>query len=303
MMKEQFQIEEISKAIDAMNSKKPFHPTDDEVEQLMNTAMYIKQYGCTAEETAIVSQLAKQISSDITTRRRRKRLLSAVAGVAAAALLFAGVSFQMPSEIAQEQSKESIQSPQVAVAENPNATVTRDNNKIIESLPASSSQPTPKIARSVKPEELPRSAKASSTPEVKKDLEVKEQPQVVAEAPKSGNTVLMILPDRSADSVSTEASGTVRQVYGKNTEKEIIVTQRSKNRATDKTAVASDLPAAPSVANQTRTTAAALNKATRNVNGMEVVVEGKQTQAELEKVADSLVPAAETDSKRKEDSP
>jgi uncharacterized Zn-binding protein involved in type VI secretion len=295
-MKEQWQIDDLSRAIDALNQRKPYTPTDSEVKQLLHTASLVKQYGCSTAEAAMINQLTDQINADITTRRRRKRLVSAIAGVAAAALLFMSVSFQTATEIAQEQNIELAESPQVVVAEKPNVIAHDVNNKRMASLPANSSQPNSQAARSVQPEELPRHAKALSTPADKNDHEVKAKSVAVAEAQKSGDAIVMILPDRSADSVLTEAGGTVRQVYGKNTDKEVIVTQRSRSTATDRPAVTQGLTVAPATVSQAKA-AVTLNKATRNVNGVEVVVEGKQSQAELEKMADSLVPASKTDSK------
>ena len=96
----------------------------------------------------------------------------------------------------------------------------------------------------------------------------------------------MVLPNQTADSTSAEA-GTVRQVYSQNSDKEIVITQRSVDKTEDHVSAA----IAPAAALQDKPAEPRLNKAKRIVNGVEIVVEGKLPQAELERVAESLVPA------------
>lgn len=299
MTKEQLQIEELSQAIDAMNAKKSFHTADADLEQLLHTASFVKEYGCTTEETMLVSQLTEQISREMTIRRRRKRILSAVMGVAAAAVLFAGVSFRMPFDGGQ-QVGQLVQSPQVAIVEKSDSATALPDKQTLKEQPVAAPSSPPAVARSVQPEESPRRTVASLPP-AKQERSDTERLPAVAKAAKSESAVLMILPDRVADSVMTEAGGTVRHVYGKDTDKEIIITQRLKTAAAKTEADAATVETM-TAEKQVKTAAATLNKAKRKVNGIEIVVEGKQDQAELEKVADALVPVSSPDSKKNADS-
>ncbi len=300
MTKEQLQIEELSQAIDAMNAKKSFHTADADLEQLLHTASFVKEYGCTTEETMLVSQLTEQISREMTIRRRRKRILSAVMGVAAAAVLFAGVSFRMPFDGGQQVGQQIVQSPQVAIVEKSDSAAALPDKQTLKEQPVAAPSSPPAAARSVQPEESPRRTVASLPP-AKQERSDTERLPAVAKATKSESAVLMILPDRVADSVMTEAGGTVRHVYGKDTDKEIIITQRLKTAA-EKTEADAAAVETMTAEKQVKKAAATLNKAKRKVNGIEIVVEGKQDQAELEKVADALVPVSSPDSKKNADS-
>lgn len=297
MTKEQLQIEELSKAIDGINDMKSFSSTDYDLKQLMNTASFVKEYGRTNEETMIISQLTKQISTEITIRRRRKRMISAVIGVAAAAFLFAGVTFRIPTDIAQQNNQELVLSPQAPGIEKSIAADSTVNKLTIEQpVTAQSSQPAASVTRKAQPQESLNRANTVSIPNTNQgQSEQARQSVVAAETTKPNRSVLMILPDRAADSVITEAGGTVRQVYGKNTDKELIITQRSK-AVIEKANADSSMAVTMIKDQQPKAAAATLNKVTRTVNDVEIVVEGRQDQTELEKLADSLVPSSQSNS-------
>lgn len=292
MTKEQLVLEELSTAIDALNARCKVLTPDPEVKDLIKIAGLVKEYGQSDTEKAIIQQMTHTISADIVGRRRRKQLITACAGVAAAILLFVGASvkipFQPPAQIAREEAKGQIETG----VDNPQPSEEREIAKISKE---SGSTPTSRD-----------NGKTAVLEQDKRQQVVEEKPLTVAVAPKRElapssqaskqantsrieatsppQTMLMVLPDRTADLVSSEASGTVRQVYGKNTDKEIILTQRPGNKnPVDK--------AARTSASLAKSGAPALNKTTRQLKGLEVVIEGVQPQAELERVADSLIPS------------
>ena len=291
MTKEQFRLEELSTAIDAMNCHCKVLTPDTEVKALIEVAGVIKEYGQSDEENAIIQQLTRDISADLASRRRRKHLVTGCAGVAAAVLLFIGAAVQTPIQppvqIAQEAGN-------VRVETNVNNPSSSDMSQLDQVSKGGSSTST-----------ILDSEKAKVAKEDKREQAEEERPLTVATAqrreitplPQASNqvgnsivqdtsphTMLMVLPDRTADLVSSDASGTVRQVYGKNTNEEIILTQRSGTTTlADK--------AAGVAASLTKSDAPVLNKATRQHKGVEVVIEGTQSKAELERVADSLVPS------------
>ena len=302
MVKQQTQSEEVSQAIDAVNQNLDFYSADPEVRQLADTALSVKRYGRTDEDTALISQLAGRIHADLAARRRRKRLMTAIGGVAAAALLFAGVSIQGPPGGGLEQAQTPSTSIQLAAvdksqpdqaAETSHTAVPPQAKTAVQAEPppankaAGSAKPQAKAKAAVPAEPSQRAAQPPAA--VARIAEPGSEKAAVAAAP-SQQPVLLVLPDRPADTVSTEAGGTVRQIYGKNSEKEIIVTQRAKRQTQDGAGSAAGADAVSGRAARAATTAAGLNKATRQINGVEVTVEGSQPQEELEKVAASLIP-------------
>lgn len=306
-------MEELSKAIDAMNRKEQIATNHPEVKDLVAVAQTVKKYGQLEAESLIICRLGDVISADLSSRRRRKRLISAFSGIAAAALLFVFASHQAPLPVNEQPplantlngsrfAQSEVAKPDKKTAES------NDNLSVASNGVPSTAQPTAK-SDSAKRSELTSVADKQT---VKSDKAVsgatkgtnKEKSLLVASSPSKGSSApepslgraeqapreakrdmaLLILPDRQADSVSVETAGTVRQVYGKNTGNEVIVTQRTGGFAASAAASATS-----------RVASASINRITKNINGFEVTVEGKQSQAELEKMADSLVPASSTE--------
>lgn len=90
------------------------------------------------------------------------------------------------------------------------------------------------------------------------------------------------LPGRIADSVVQEPDGSIRQVFGKGAKNAIIITQ--KPQAITKVDTAQKRSSFMATGKDVR-----LNKVVKKINGMEVTVEGRQTEDQLRQIADSLV--------------
>lgn len=300
-MKEQSRSEELSKAIDALNNQQSYTTRYEEVAKLLNTAAYIKKYGKSAQNSAIISQLTQRISDDLAARRRRKRMYSAAAGIAAAVFLIINISVQLPTNLLQS---ESVQpAPQIVAIDQ--TTSTAENRPLSATAP-DNERPKPVSNPAVKAETI-QPVKAQQSAPKQKALENSEQavaktqpqqekPLVVAQNRNADSPkVLMVLPDRKADTISEEAD-VVKLVYAQGTDKEIIITQRPRTES-------QSIPdSGQAVSVMKAKDASGVNRATRSVNGVEVVVEGKQPQDELEKVAQSLITAEKSDSKQAETS-
>lgn len=306
--------EKLSEAIDAMNRNEQTKTNDPELRGLLAVAETVKKYGQLDADSAIIRRLGDVISADLVNRRRRKRLISAFGGIAAAVWLVTFASYQvlLPAN-EQNPLANSTNSSQFAKTE-----IVKPEEKTVmpnHSLPSAQEGVSSSAQRTAKTNTAKRKESASAAPdwqgaksgqtaagatkstEDQKSLIVASAPNQEASVsapslgtaePSSrqskGNTALLILPGRQADSVSVETAGTVRQVYGRNTDKEVVVTQKSGGSA-GSTAVGAG----------GRT--AAVNRITKNINGFEVTIEGKQPQAELERMADSLVPASSLEHK------
>lgn len=299
-MKEQFRNEELSKAIDALNSQQPFTTKDEEVQKLLSTAAYVKKYGKSAQESAIINRLSRDISNDLAARRRKKRWYSAVAGIAAAAFLIFNVTVQLPSDlndkgqpitpqmIAEQTTDIAAEQPLVALTPNADKpeSVSNSVNKAKTNQGITIEQPNEPVAK--------QNTNNNEYGAARMEQAQQDKPVSIAKIHNSGGErVLMVLPGRKAETVSEE-SGVIKHIYDQGTDNEIIVTQRPKTESPSKPA------ASQSVSVMKAKDASKVNRATRSVNGVEIVVEGKQSQTELEQVAQSLISTKSTESQQAE---
>lgn len=294
MQKEQLQAEELSKAIDALNQQLPHRAIDPDTIKLLNTARYVKQYGQPSAQAEFIDQFAGQLSADISARRRRRNIVRMVTGVAAATLLFVGVSmFPAPSQIAKHPDtvvvpsgvvEPQLDQPQVAMGNNSPITIDGDAPK--QAAPAASPRQSSPPAKKSPVVKAPSAQPSPTNPPV-----VASAPQAAQSQPTQApmamqarvapiqaehkQTAVLVLPNRQADVVIADQHG-VKHIYAQNTDQELVITQRNLNSANTRTV-------------DKRSRQNNFNKITRQIDNIVVEVEGRQAPAELERLAATLI--------------
>lgn len=278
------QTENLSAVIDAIN--KGEHPVlaDAEARQLAEVALLLKQSG---PPPAIIDDITARLRKEAAVAKKKRRwwLMSGTAGIAAASLLVFALSLQ----------------PQRLPPEAP-LTLPPAGGIVIERLPESPPQakqdapPNQGVSAAGPDAEKSYSAGGPATGGADGGAARKKTVAAASEPPSERGTVSLALTGRDPDRVTVDKrSGAVRRVYGIGG-REVVVTQKPSDKAAPPEGREYALMAAPGAADgqpaakagQTRG-AVKVNKVTRTINGMEVTVEGEQSEEDLAKIADELV--------------
>lgn len=321
---ERQQAEVLSQEIDNLTIEGPRAVVDPEVAGFLAVADMMK-HDCSGDEIphSLIAGMADRLSAELKTKReqrRRHRLYTVLAGSAAAVVLAVGVQltlFQQNNNLPPAEHLEAQVTPPPALTDKaagePDRTVPGGEPTAQEKAPATQPDRGSKtqiaaallpdtvlnklneVAGEAKEEEksgqLAMSAAdvAAEKPQQETRLMAKARLAVPAGEEKSGAeqtiTHLLVLPGRTAQSVTVAPDRKlVEQVYKMNGRGEIRVIQRLPGAL-------SVTDAAGAASRQSGVSAAKdkVNRVTVTRDGYEVMVEGRQTTAELKKLADSLV--------------
>lgn len=318
--KEQYLLEELSRAIDRLNAGRPAecHDCDRETKELLAVASLVKQTAPVKQPSAKwLRQTVDQVAAELSAARRKRRLAWLYSGVAGAVVAAAAlVVFSLAPGVPQD-------GPQVLpplegtvviekVAQTPDAA-----NSLADAAASGLPRQEPQLAET--PRDLTSSvrpaASESSSPRTAKPDEA--TPRVAQEEVKSGQApvnsaggeekiALFTLAGKAARTVAVdEVTGAVRQIFDSD-RGEVIVTQRridaaqaasaGKGRqaaALTQKAVTAQPPAnadeRPAVARERSAEGQNSNQITIILHGREVTVEGRLPKEELLKIARSLV--------------
>lgn len=316
------QAEVLSREIDNLTIEGPRAVVDPEVAGFLAVADMMK-HDCSGDEIphSLIAGMADRLSAELKTKReqrRRHRLYTVLAGSAAAVVLAVGVQltlFQQNNNLPPAEHLEAQVTPPPALADKaagePDRTAPGGEPTAQEKAPATQPDSSkPQIAAALLPDtvlnKLNEAAGEAKTEEKSGQLAMSaadvaaEKPQqetrLMAKArlaapagEESGAeqtiTHLFVLPGRTAQSVTVAPDRKlVEQVYKMNGRGEIRVIQRLPGAlpATDAAGAAIRQPDASAAKDK-------VNRVTVTRDGYEVLVEGRQTTAELKKLADSLV--------------
>lgn len=316
------QTEELSREIDKLTIAGHRAVADPELDELLDVADMLK-HSCPGDEIphSLIGGMADTLAVELKARqerRRRSRLYTVLAGSAAAVVLAVGVQltlFQQHSALPPAEQLEARVTPPTAPADKAYgeakqaAPAPAGGQQAKEKAPADS-EIKPQIAAGLLPavmadkiNETVRTAKgeenseqlamnaadiAAEQPQPELRLMAKARMAVPAGKEADGEQTinrLLVLPGHPAQSVTVAPDRKqVEQIYKLHGREEVRVIQR----------LPGALPAADTAGEASRQSDASaakdkVNRVTITRDGYEVSVEGRQTTAELKKLADSLV--------------
>jgi len=292
--KENRRLEELSAAIDALNRGRRPSAEDEETRELAAVALLLKQ---SAPFPAAVDGLAEKLSAELAARKRRRRwLMSGTAGTAAAALLVFALNYHPgapppPLALPPAGSVTIERVPAPAAGRPPAAEAPPAQERAAGAKPETAGSDGPPAQAVPPPAEAPpgqdKPVAAAAEPEPgQKRMMLAEKVDTALSKPADPQVAMLTWPGHQPDSVTVDReAGVVRQVYGTG-DGEVVVTQRSTNRAkvmlpeVGKSASPSGVSGLPGPRK--------VNRVTLTVKGIVVTVEGSRPEEELWKIAQSL---------------
>jgi hypothetical protein len=295
-------IEELSEALDKINTGHNVQASDSEMAELLEVATLLKKSGLTVKPPDHIRTATVQRASEGLTAHRKSRLsawmYSGILSAAAALLIFVGIhgfpSLQEMSPILTPAPQRETSSLPAAIPADippskPVAPMKEAKKSDTDSITAAAKSPPPATVESSakpapqQPLSTPRQASPAAPPLPR------QTPEVSYKAKAALSSVLVVrLPGRTPESVLTDsAAGTIRQVFDAGTPRELIITQRSnKSRMqTDSSAKSVTLLEAGNEKSEARSS---FNKVVIVINGQEVTLEGRQTIQELTELSKTL---------------
>lgn len=289
---------QLSQAIDALN-KGGSYPSDPETEELVEVARLIQTSGITdAASKQLMAATVEELAAELSRGRRKRRYIwgfSGVAGAVAAVWMLA------------------ILNSALFMADDPNRSYTQgspDLTKVVqiqrEQTPAGEIAPpagtAPKQAaapdhnkpvavpekNAVKPEPAPAPA-AENKQTAETRVAVKQQPAAADDKPVAlmAEQKTLALKGQQARSKTVDAAtGEIRQVYS-TAAGEVTLVQPGKGKPAGE--IVDTASKSTAMARTASPKTPAVNKVTVTVDGIEATVEGEQPEAELQKIADTIV--------------
>ncbi|BBB91490.1 MAG TPA: hypothetical protein PKA28_15865 [Methylomusa anaerophila] len=289
MNMDEMQAEELSAAIDSLNMGLKPAAVSEEINNLIIVAGIIKQsYQQVQTKPDHTTALAERIAAGIEKKRKKRRkkfsIWAFAGGIGSIAAVLLAAALNLVPPLHQEHGLREDAPPDKVIAANdtqaplPNPVYENTGQESVPGIPPSSldDKPAPEQSGTVE-----KQADTSS----KAPIRTFALPDSGA-VPGNSNVSRVRLPGRKADAVTEEAgTGIVRQIYGKGTPREIIVTQLPPAGGGPVAASISREKTAKSQQNE----ATARNKVFTTINGIEVIVEGAVPEDELKKLAQTLV--------------
>lgn len=283
-------IENLSQAIDRFNAGLPPASDDTETVTLLATAKLVK--AAHEEPPASIGMLADAIAADVIEQARRKRrrwLWTGSVGTVAASLLVLALNMAPSTVIPQPggplPGNVTLESAQVS----PPVAEKTDRQGVAANPDEGAKPPDP-----ITPPKAPPTDRAEGDNRVAKADAREGTPRTAAPsvvmrsmaAVEPDKSPVLGIPGQKPDQVIRDAAtGTIRQVYNAGSDREITVTQRSKGQQ----AATQAGPGITAAAVDKDKAVTKTNSVTVTVKGVEATVEGRLPQAELTKVAESLV--------------
>ena len=312
--------EELSAALDRLNSGQTTQSNDQEISELLEVAALLRNSDLPAKPPAhILSASVEQATAGLNAQPKRRRMpwvYSGLLGAAAALLVFFGLhgtpeiqdiaQQTMPASVPQTNPSEktapanttsSSDAKSDAKSESSVAPTEKPRSGPLQAKPAAPNAPaappaatpsiTPPAAKPPAPvQPVPAEARAErAAPSLKSAI----PPVAPKEKATADSLVPLKLPGRSPDSITQDSAGSIRQVFNAGTPQELIINQRKLPTGQKNAAVQSEQAATRDTKNYS-VGPPGPNKLTVAINGQEVTLEGRQSLEELAELAKTLKP-------------
>lgn len=312
--------EELSAALDRLNSGQTTQSNDQEISELLEVAALLRNSDLPAKPPAhILSASVEQATAGLNAQPKRRRMpwiYSGLLGAAAALLVFFGLhgtpeiqdiaQQTMPASVPQTNPSEktapanttsSSDAKSDAKSEPSVAPTEKPLSGPLQAKPAAPNAPaappaatpsiTPPAAKPPAPvQPVPAEARAErAAPSLKSAI----PPVAPKEKATADSLVPLKLPGRSPDSITQDSAGSIRQVFNAGTPQELIINQRKLPTGQKNAAVQSEQAATRDTKNYS-VGPPGPNKLTVAINGQEVTLEGRQSLEELAELAKTLKP-------------
>ena len=312
--------EELSVALDRLNSGQTTQSNDQEISDLLEVAALLRNSDLPAKPPAhILSASVEQATAGLhaqTKRRRMPWVYSGLLGAAAALLVFFGLhgtpeiqdiaQQTMPAAVPQANPSEktaptnttsSSDAKSDAKSAAPVAPMEKPRSGPLQAKPAAPNAPaappaatpsiTPPAAKPPAPvQPVPAEARAErAAPSMKSAI----PPAAPKEKATADSLVPLKLSGRSPDSITQDSADSIRQVFNTGTPQELVISQRKLPTGQKNAAVQSEQAATRDTKNYS-VGPPGPNKLTVTINGQEVTLEGRQSLEELAELAKKLSP-------------
>ena len=312
--------EELSAALDRLNSGQTSQSNDQEISELLEVAALLRNSDLPAKPPAhILSASVEQATSGLhaqTKRRRMPWVYSGLLGAAAALLVFFGLhgtpeiqdiaQQTMPATVPQANPSEkaaptnttsSSDAKADTIIAAPVAPMEKPRSGPLQAKPAAPNAPaappaatpsiTPPAAKPPAPvQPVPAEARAErAAPSMKSAI----PPAAPKEKATADSLVPLKLSGRSPDSITQDSADSIRQVFNTGTPQELVISQRKLPTGQKNAAVQSEQAATRDTKNYS-VGPPGPNKLTVTINGQEVTLEGRQSLEELAELAKKLSP-------------
>ena len=312
--------EELSVALDRLNSGQTTQSNDQEISDLLEVAALLRNSDLPAKPPAhILSASVEQATSGLhaqTKRRRMPWVYSGLLGAAAALLVFFGLhgtpeiqdiaQQTMPAAVPQANPSEktaptnttsSSDAKSDAKSAAPVAPMEKPRSGPLQAKPAAPNAPaappaatpsiTPPAAKPPAPvQPVPAEARAErAAPSLKSAI----PPVAPQEKATADRLVPLKLPGRTPDTITQDSADNIRQVFNTGTPQELVISQRKLPTGQKNAAVHSEQAATRDTKNYS-VGPPGPNKLTVTINGQEVTLEGRQSLEELAELAKTLKP-------------
>ena len=312
--------EELSAALDRLNSGQTSQSNDQEISELLEVAVLLRNSDLPAKPPAhILSASVEQATSGLhaqTKRRRMPWVYSGLLGAAAALLVFFGLhgtpeiqdiaQQTMPAAVPQANPSEktaptnttsSSDAKSDAKSAAPVAPMEKPRSGPLQAKPAAPNAPaappaatpsiTPPAAKPPAPvQPVPAEARAERAATSLKSAIPPVAPQEKATADR---LVPLKLPGRTPDTITQDSADNIRQVFNTGTPQELVISQRKLPTGQKNAAVHSEQAATRDTKNYS-VGPPGPNKLTVTINGQEVTLEGRQSLEEIAELAKTLKP-------------
>ena len=312
--------EELSVALDRLNSGQTTQSNDQEISDLLEVAALLRNSDLPAKPPAhILSASVEQATAGLhaqTKRRRMPWVYSGLLGAAAALLVFFGLhgtpeiqdiaQQTMPATVPQANPSEkaapanttsSSDAKADTIIAAPVAPMEKPRSGPLQAKPAAPNAPaappaatpsiTPPAAKPPAPvQPVPAEARAErAAPSMKSAI----PPAAPKEKATADSLVPLKLSGRSPDSITQDSADSIRQVFNTGTPQELVISQRKLPTGQKNAAVQSEQAATRDTKNYS-VGPPGPNKLTVTINGQEVTLEGRQSLEELAELAKKLSP-------------
>ena len=303
--------EELSVALDRLNSGQTTQSNDQEISDLLEVAALLRNSDLPAKPPAhILSASVEQATAGLhaqTKRRRMPWVYSGLLGAAAALLVFFGLhgtpeiqdiaQQTMPATVPQANPSEkaaptnttsSSDAKADTIIAAPVAPMEKPRSGPLQDKPAAPNAPaaTPPAKPPAPVQPVPAEARAErAAPSMKSAI----PPAAPKEKATADSLVPLKLPGRTPDSVTQDSADSIRQVFNTGTPQELVISQRKLPTGQKNAAVHSEQAATRDTKNYS-VGPPGPNKLTVTINGQEVTLEGRQSLEELAELAKTLKP-------------
>ena len=312
--------EELSAALDRLNSGQTTQSNDQEISDLLEVAALLRNSDLPAKPPAhILSASVEQATAGLNAQPKRRRMpwvYSGLLGAAAALLVFFGLhgtpeiqdiaQQTMPASVPQTNPSEktapanttsSSDAKSDAKSESSVAPPEKPRSGPLQAKPAAPNAPaappaatpsiTPPAAKPPAPvQPVPAEARAErAAPSLKSAI----PPVAPQEKATADRLVPLKLPGRTPDTITQDSADNIRQVFNTGTPQELVISQRKLPTGQKNAAVHSEQAATRDTKNYS-VGPPGPNKLTVTINGQEVTLEGRQSLEELAELAKTLKP-------------